>query len=114
MRQTGWREPLGLEVPERAVERIARAAGRQQAAERFAVDARLDVAAHVLDRGAHALGVVAEVVDARGFAFAGRAALARRATTTTVMSVNVYPVIVNGADSGISSRATESCISSSC
>ncbi len=58
--------------------------------------------ANALDRRGHELGVVGEVVHARSLALSGGAAI-RDAATTTVMSVNVYPVIVNGADNGISS-----------
>ena len=113
IRQTGWPSALRFEVPQRAVEGVARAAGRQQPAQRLAVDAGLDVAAHVLDRRAHALDVVAEVIDACRLTSPAAPRSLMRATTAD-MSVNVYPVIVNGADSGISSRVTDSCISSSC
>jgi hypothetical protein len=68
---------LGLEIPECAIERIARTARRQESAQCLAVDARHDVAPHAFDRGAHVVRVVIEVVDAGRLALSARAAVAQ-------------------------------------
>jgi hypothetical protein len=76
MRHTGWPEPLCLEVPQGAVERVACAPRRQEPPQGLAVGALLEVTPHVLDCRRHAFGVVVQVINASGFALAGRAALA--------------------------------------
>src|SRR4030095_13895497 len=73
---------LRAEVPERAVERIARTAGRQQGIDEHLVErlggAALDRSAARLELFAHGRGCLAEVVDAERLAAAACARLLER------------------------------------
>ena len=69
---------LGLEVPQRAVERIARRARRQQRLKPCAVEAARDGGRASLDRCDHALDALAVARVGHAFASAGRGAVADR------------------------------------
>ncbi len=64
-----------FQVPRCAIERVSRATGRQQPAQFLAVCTGLDVCAHGFDGRQHVRGVVAQVIDAGRFAFAGDVAV---------------------------------------
>ncbi|WP_404712994.1 hypothetical protein [Sphingomonas sp. MMS24-J13] len=75
---TGTPARSEFELPQRAIDRVARAAGRQQILQRRAVHAGLDRIAHALDLPRHECGIVTEIIDARRFATSAMHAIPQR------------------------------------
>ncbi len=69
---------MRLEFPQRAVDGVARPAGRQQLLKCGPLDAAFDRAARRFDLDGHARRGIAQVVHARGFAAAAMLAIVER------------------------------------